>query len=216
MFHIRPHQVFHMVKSEDRKFSMQLPTSKTALSTLETSILMTLFKAIKPQRIFEFGTYLGETTLTWAYNLEGQDSKIFTLDLPTTHGIEFQGSDEKCAKVGISNRKHFENTDQAEKIVSILEDSLYFNPEQYSDSMQYIFIDANHLVKYASKDTENAMIMLDEQVPSCIIWHDYGNPKHLELTQYLDELSTRYDIYHVQETMLAFYLNKCNIAPSVV
>jgi hypothetical protein len=205
-----------MVKSEDRKFIALLPTDQTALSTLEVSILMALFKAIKPQRIFEFGTYLGETTLTWAYNIEGKDSKIFTLDLPSMQGVEFQGRDETCARVGTSNRRVFENTDQAKKVISILEDSLYFNPEQYTDSMQYIFIDANHMVAYASNDTNNAMIMLDKKLPSCIIWHDYGNQEHPELTQYLDELSAKYDIYHVQETMLAFYLNKCDIAPSVI
>ncbi|MDD4803371.1 MAG: class I SAM-dependent methyltransferase [Syntrophomonas sp.] len=214
MFNIRPHQVFHMVKPEDRKITVQLPTSRTALSALETFILMALFKAIKPQKVFEFGTYLGETTLTWAYNLEGNDSKIYTLDLPAVQGVEFQGRDEWCADIATSNHKYFEGKDEADGIIQIWGDSLYFEPAELLNSIQYIFIDGNHMKKYAAKDTENAITMLDKTVPSCVIWHDYGNPEHPELTKYLDELSAQYDIYHVQATMLAFYLNKCNIAPT--
>jgi predicted O-methyltransferase YrrM len=205
-----------MIKDKERKFFMQLPNSKTGLSTLETCILMALFKAIKPQRIFEFGTYLGETTLTWAYNLEGNDSKIYTLDLPAVEGVEFQGRDEWCAGIATNSRKYFEGKDEADGIIQILKDSLYFEPEELSNSIQYIFIDGNHMEKYATKDTENAMTMLDKTVPSCVIWHDYMNPNHPELTHYLDKLSQKIDIYYVEETMLAFYLNNFNIAPSVI
>lgn len=48
--------------------------------------------------------------------------------------------------------------------------------------------------------------------PSCIVWHDYGNPEFPELTAYIENLATTKQIYHVENTMLAFYLNGKEVA----
>lgn len=54
----------------------------------------------------------------------------------------------------------------------------------------------------AASDTQNALAMMDRSKPSCILWHDYGNPEYPELTPYFDELSTELDMVHVEDTKL--------------
>ena len=46
---------------------------------------------------------------------------------------------------------------------------------------------------------------------SCLAWHDYENPSYPDLTRYLKNLSNQLPMYHVEETMICFYLKN---APS--
>ena len=80
-----------------------------------------------------------------------------------------------------------------------------WNCQDLIGKIQMIFIDGNHEVNYVKKDTENALKMISE-APSCIAWHDYGNPQFPELKSYIDDLAKIYKIYHVENTMIAFHL----------
>jgi hypothetical protein len=48
--------------------------------------------------------------------------------------------------------------------------------------------------------------MLSDNHKGCIAWHDYSNRIYPDLKTYLDELSETRDIFFVEESMVAFYL----------
>ena len=93
----------------------------------------------------------------------------------------------------------------------ILQDCLTFDENKYLNKFQFIFVDGNHEVNYAKSDTEKSFKMLSHS-PSCIVWHDYGNPEFPELTAHIENIATTKQIYHVENTMLAFYLNGKEVA----
>ena len=80
MKHIRPHRVLDLVSAKDRMVYFLLPNKYSATLTIESAILISLIKILRPTRLFEFGTYLGEQTLNMAANIP-DDGVIYTLDL---------------------------------------------------------------------------------------------------------------------------------------
>lgn len=202
---VRPHKIFQKVENSERMYLNLLPGNNWVMTILEISILVSLLKIIKPQKVFEFGTYRGETTQILAANMP-VDSRLITLDLATTKGVSLKEKDKRLAEEAISSDKAFKGKEYEKRITQILCDSAYFDPSPYAGQFQYIFIDGNHKADYVKIDTENSLKMLDLNNPSCMIWHDYGNPYHDDLTQYIDELSNNMPLYHVEETLIVVYL----------
>ena len=73
--------------------------------------------------------------------------------------------------------------------------------------MDFLFIDGGHDRFTVESDTENALVLAAAKKPSCIMWHDYGNAEYPDLTSYLDELSQRLEIFHIEDTMLCAWFN---------
>ena len=59
---------------------------------LEACLLVAVLRAVNPERAFEFGTYLGDTTRLLAQNLGNSGGIVYTLDIETIDGIEFDNS----------------------------------------------------------------------------------------------------------------------------
>jgi len=93
-------------------------------------------------------------------------------------------------------------------IQRLYSDSNEFDFSDFEGEIDIVYVDGGHDLGTLRSDTENAFKMLRPDSLSCIAWHDYGNPNYPDLTQYLDDLSIEYDIYHVEETWAAFYLQK--------
>ena len=70
-----------------------------------------------------------------------------------------------------------------------------------------IFIDGGHDRKTVTSDSNNAFRMLSNNRSSCIAWHDFNSSNHPDITDVLNELSKTYDIFHIEDTSLCFYLN---------
>lgn len=208
MEHIRPHQVFALVEGSDRTFVNQIPLIDS-LTTLESSVIATLLKVVKPASAFEFGTYRGETTRLIAENMPSS-SVVYTLDLERLDDVDFEGDDFEWANRVVGLRRDF--GELPAKVVQLLGDSYLFDPTPYEHQVGLVFVDGNHAVKYAAKDTKNGLRMLPQDGPSSLIWHDYGNTKYPELTAYLDDLSQERSLYHVEETMIAFCSNGFSIS----
>lgn len=214
MINIRPHQVLSIVDNfqEEIKFFMPPADGTGGLRTLESVLLVKLLRLVNPQFIFEFGTYKGETTRLLLENIPEvsvlpnySKERVYTLDLPSIDNIEFEGLDRVVAKNSIGFKRKYLASTKKHLVKQILKDSIKLDIENYRKKFQYIFIDANHSLSYVKKDTENSIEMLSGE-PSCIIWHDYGNPEHPELTKYLNDLSVNMRLYHIEGTMLVFYI----------
>lgn len=204
MNHLRPHKIFNLLDENDRMASISLPFQYSVTSMLERGILISLVKAVCPQTIFEFGTYLGEMTRMFA---ENSSAHIFTLDL----GAEFSsgkldGYEKKNLSQSLQQKKMFHDMNGQNRITELFGDSTTFDFNTYLGKMDFILIDGGHYIDVVRSDTENALKMLSSQHQSCIVWHDYKNPAY-EITDYLDKLSEEIPLYHIEETNYVFFIN---------
>jgi Methyltransferase domain len=203
--HVRPHQVFSMVDPSMREFAGYLPRAVGgSILALEACVLVALQRAVNPSRVFEFGTYLGDATRLLAQNLGAPDGVVYTLDIESTEGIELEEQDAVLADRSVAVRQSFAGL--RTKVVQLLGDSYVFDAAPYEGRIEFVFIDGNHALKYAERDTDNALRMAVGEGPAAVIWHDYGNPAYPDLTRYLDSLSERMPLHHVEETMFVMRL----------
>jgi len=215
--HIRPYQVRGIEDEfeEDIKFFMPQTQAIGSTSVIESILLIKLMRIVDASYIFEFGTYKGLTTRLLLENLPFKKistERIFTLDLDNLEGKSFQGTDIDLATEVLNYKRKYEASKNKNLVKQIYQDCLTLDENQYLNKFQFIFIDGNHKINYAKSDTEKSFIMLAKS-PSCIVWHDYGNPLFPELTAYIESLATSKQIYHIEDTMLAFYLTGKEIAP---
>lgn len=217
--HIRPYQVLSIPDTfgEEIKFFMPQPQGSGSISTIESILLLKLMRIVNPTFVFEFGTYKGLTTRLLLENLPERDidlERIFTLDLPSLDGISFQGTDLDVANEAVGFQRKYLTSPKRHLVKQILQDCLEFDSKPFSKKFELIFVDGNHELKYVQCDTKNSLEMLATS-PSCIAWHDYGNPDFPELTAYIDNLATQIQIFHVEDTMLAFHLNGHDVYPRI-
>lgn len=202
---LRPHRIFDLVPPGEKAATICLPEKKSVTSMLERGILLSLVKAVKPGTIFEFGTFLGETTFMLA---ENSSAHVHTLDLGSSFDSAILDGFEKKNLAGHrSEKKQFEDRACSSRVTQLLGDSTLFDFTPYLRRMQFVLIDGGHQLEVVTKDTASAFQMLDPAMPGCIIWHDYLNP-HYQITEYLDGLSSEHRLYHVEETKYVVYFNE--------
>ena len=217
MRHIRPHQLFGLLQAEsspERVVKLMLPPGRTPGEPLllDTAVLLTLAKIVRAGTVFEFGTYLGIMTLNLAMNLP-QSSRMFTLDLDPDAFDRIRHlqheEDRAISQIHFKENSHlaFLDAPHQERITRLLGDSREFDFSEYKRNVDMVYVDGGHDVHTAKSDSENALAMLSPDSAACVVWHDYGNPSYPGLTDYLEALSRELDIFHVEETMLCFFLS---------
>ena len=214
MNHIRPYRMFTLIETppSERIASVPIPSRRAtgSVTLLETFLMVTALKLVAPRRVFEFGTFLGNTTLSLALNAP-EEAEIFTLDLGEDHAttVKQHPEDVELTQIHLASQKRldFLGTSIGCKITRLSGDSTKFDFSRWKDSVDFIFIDGGHDLATVKSDTENALQMARKDRQSCILWHDYRNPLYSALTYYLDELSERLDIFHVEETKLCAWFS---------
>jgi hypothetical protein len=210
---IRPYQLFALDgrAPNDRDVNVQLPCRRGFgnLTLLETFVLIAAVKAVGARRVFEFGTFLGATTLNLASNV-ARDGEVLTLDLGSEGGAAFQDP----ADVEIS-RTHFAapamdyvGSAVEAKITQLYGDSTKFDFSPWRGTADLVLIDGGHDLATVTADTRNAFELVNDQSLAAVVWHDYANPDYPELTVLLDELSEARSIYHVGDTMLCIWFSQ--------
>lgn len=166
-------------------------------------IVSALAKLLECERIFEFGTYRGDTAWLLAHNLPLAD--IYTLDLGGAEAAaraELELTDpEYFANWDRGSR--FRGTPEASRITQLFGDSATFDFAPYSGTIDLAYIDASHSYGYVRSDTEAAFGILSEL--GTIVWDDYT--QYSGIYAYLNEIAPSLDapIYHIQGTQLALY-----------
>jgi predicted O-methyltransferase YrrM len=155
------------------------------LDPTERFCLAALAQITKPDKIFEFGTYDGATTLLLARS--SPDAQIFTLDLPLDILDNSQSiiKDQLVAAGGTGSK--FADQPEAARIVQLLGDSRHFDFEPYHGQMDLILIDGAHEYEVVRSDSENALKMLAPD--GIIVWDDY-HPYWPGVVQAVDEIAT--------------------------
>jgi Methyltransferase domain len=215
MHKIRPYRVFTQIDThtlDERIVRVPIPARRGVggASLLETFLNIAASRIVRAKRIFEFGTFMGSTTLNLALNVP-EDAEIFTLDIGSEEaaGVQQHPADAPLTRMRLANqsRLDFLGSTVSGKITTLTGDSTEFDFGPWEDSIDLVFVDGGHDLATAKSDTENAMQMVLKDRPSCILWHDYRNPEYSDLTDYLDELSQHLDVFHVEDTMLCVWFN---------
>lgn len=215
MHHIRPYQVFGLIEAppSQRAISIALPSRRGlgGPSLLETALIVAASRIVAAKRLFEFGTFLGGTTLNLALNAP-DNAEIFTLDLDHQHvttGFEQAPEDFVLTQLHLASRSNldFAGSPVEEKIQCLTANSKTFDFSPWKRSIDFSFIDGGHDLLTAKSDTGNALEMAATETHSCIVWHDYRNWDCPALTGYLNELSERLSIFHIEDTMLCVWFN---------
>jgi hypothetical protein len=211
MHNIRPYQLFTLFDApiSDRLVQVPLPSRRGLGGTtlLESFLLIAATRIVHATRIFEFGTFLGSTTLNIALNTP-PDARIFTLDLDgdSAKGLRQDDCDAPLTGIHLSAGPNldFMHSSVSNKIETIIGNSQQFDCSPWEGNIDLVFIDGGHDVPTASSDTKNALRMTRKDTLSCILWHDYRNTDCTALTEYLDELSQQIEMFHIENTMLCF------------
>src|SRR5258706_15592823 len=129
----------------------------------------------KPKRLFEFGTFDGNSTLNLAANA-GPEAEVWTLDLPQTQladaRFEIDSREAKYVMKSVSGSR-FANTPEARKITQLYGDSATFDYGPYIGRMDFVFVDASHAYEYVTSDSRNALSLIGRR-NGVIFWHDYS------------------------------------------
>ena len=168
------------------------PLVLTAISTL-----------LECERIFEIGTYRGDTSWLLAHNLP--TTRVYTLDLPGLNAVghtKFELTDPEYF-VSWDRGTRFHGTPEADRITELHGDSGTFDFSPYRGSMDLVFVDGSHSYDYVKSDTEAAIDLLSPL--GTIVWDDYTY--YPGIYTYLNELAPSLDrpIFHILGTRLAMY-----------
>lgn len=173
----------------------------------ESLVLATVTRVLKPNKIFEIGTYKGATTSLFILNAP-RDATVVTLDLPP----EAQMTDDMrkaYTKVDlrvIRNRKvgsYLAELGLEHRCQQVLCDSLQFDVSPHRGSVELGFIDGAHTLPYVKSDTLKMAAMMAER--GLVFWHDYGGQGTIRpLGLYLEALAQTIPIYCIYGTALAW------------
>lgn len=158
---------------------------------IDDFVMLALAKLVKPKSYFEFGTNYGVNLYNLAMNFD--DINFYSID--------------------IENFKHvFVGTEYEKRMNIYIGDSTRFNYEPHFGKMDMVFVDGGRDNGIIQSDTVNAFKMLSNKF-GCIAWHDYSTIPIVK--EYLDCLTEQHEIFHVKDSLIAFYLHNCPAEVSV-
>ena len=216
---VRPRQIFKLVEDEFPHQNVEIiltmpPSAIGSLLTLESSLLVALLKITGAKRIFEIGTYNGNTSLLIAKNTP-PDAVITTLDLPpedidihepsNLDLADAADNDQFLRQVFKTQGAFYVNRASSairSKVHLLNENSLTFDPMAHSliGTQDVVFVDGGHDYETIKNDSLKAFQMAKSD--SVIIWHDYLSKVHTEVEMYLCELAMEKKLVSIGSTML--------------
>ena len=166
-------------------------------------ILGAMCKLLECRKVFEIGTYLGQTTWVLAHN--NPDAEVFTLDLPTLEAVNHLKYDVTDPEyfVAWDRGARFLGTPEAARITQLFGDSAIFDFSPYHGKMDLVFIDGSHSLAYVKSDTDAAFKMLSDR--GTIVWDDYLY--YPGIYKVVNELAPALDrpVFHIVGPRLAVY-----------
>lgn len=218
---IRASKLFSLVPerhAKDRIVRMKIPIRRVpdqpdySLKLLELMVLTACIRITNARRMFEFGTFLGNTTLHMALN-SPDDSEIWTLD----------ADDETLQRLGFLDVYHwrklfpfeFEDTEVESRVRVLRADSHTFDPERLSGTMDLVLIDGDHTPVGITTDTNNAVKLLRDVDNCCILWHDYdpSDKDCADVVAYLNGIQDSSSLVRIEDTKLVLLMRKNGVCP---
>ncbi|GLR26169.1 O-methyltransferase [Limnobacter litoralis] len=221
---IRPKVLFQLIESrfpdQNVGFKVNIPSPDIGgMTLLESSVLVSLARLIDARSLFEFGTFMGATTLLLAENTP-PDAQVVTLDLPDLSSSQLESDQSSVLTDGHANDAFLTRRFAAQgarcirraqasvqsKVQQVLEDSMKLDvvARGYENQFDFVFVDGGHAFSIVQQDTRNAYRMI--KADAVVVWHDYRSTIHNEVTTFLDGHAVGRRIFHVANTMIAFEL----------
>jgi len=152
---------------------------------------------VSAERIFEFGTFDGRTTIHLALN---------TPDHALIHSLDIQsGEFDFGANAGLLRRcrvgEHVFDSPWAGKVQFIAGDSRVYDLSKFDGAIDLVFIDADHSYEGVMNDSSRAFRMI--KPGGTIIWHDYLMID--EVTRALIELGRSRPLANIAGTSLVVW-----------
>ncbi len=168
--------------------------------------LVPVAKALQPQTVFEFGTYLGLGAFTVAANTSGV-ARIYTMDLPDNAKADLVPELNKVDQDFIIKSRFrvgeaFLRSPFKNRIVQIRDDSMTFRAETQVTNVDLAVVDGGHSLPLIAKDTDNAFRILSTN--GTILWDDYFY-FYPDVVTYLDGLAKTYPLYSIPGTNFVIY-----------
>lgn len=131
------------------------------LNGYELVILKNIYLSKSVKKIFEIGTFKGETAMN-LFNVSKKE--IYTMDLPQNLVNKLKPS----FKVG-----EYLTEESKKWVHQIYADSTKFDYSNFLGKIDLFIIDGCHEYFYAKKDTINAIKCISDG--GIVVWHDFGN-----------------------------------------
>jgi hypothetical protein len=131
--------------------------------------LVLVARVIRAQRILEIGTYNGLTALTLARNVPG--AIVHTLDLEPSSPPALPVSRDDPGNIIDFERRAYQGTPEAARIVQHLGDSARFDFEALGETFDLVYVDGAHSYSYVENDTKAAFSVVSGQ--GAVVWDDY-------------------------------------------
>ncbi|MEQ3529353.1 class I SAM-dependent methyltransferase [Pseudoalteromonas piscicida] len=186
------------------------PSYIGSLTLLESAMLLAFVKLIRPSKVFEFGTFMGHTSVFLARNMD-KDGVVYTLDIPhedyrnESFNSKAQEVDHLLRQQSVEQQAKCiekEGDEIKSKIVRLLCNSLTFSTSELAKECGLIFIDGGHETEIIESDTQKALEMLGEG--GVVVWHDYNSDIYTDVTKFIDKISLEHSIFHIAHTNMAF------------
>lgn len=168
----------------------------------ELSVLVKIIQHFKPKKIFEIGTYIGNTTLQMAAN---SNALIYTLDLPPKNRNQsdlFKIFDPTLDVYPDTPGVKLKDSRYSYRVKQLYGDSYKFNFRSFYGKMDLVFVDGSHHFRYVYKDSQNAIKLLSSK--GIVIWHDYA-PYAKEVIKALNALRKQLPLFHITNTSLVYF-----------
>ena len=133
----------------------------------EEIYLYAAVRALMPKKIFEIGTFNGQTTLALA-KAAPEDSLVYTIDLPEDHFDATQGPQ---AFNGNRVGERYRGSEVESRIRQIRADATTYDFSPYYGQIDIVFVDAAHDYPHGLSDSQNALKLA--KPGGAIIWHDF-------------------------------------------
>lgn len=167
------------------------------VSWLEMVYLAAIGAALEPERVVEFGTFDGRTTVQLASNV-GPGGRVTTIDC-VTGPVDFGDATGFCVPTTIG--AHFLGRPIGANIDVVTIDSQTADWSAYRGTADLVFVDADHSRDAVIRDSRAAAAML--RPGGMIVWHDF---LYLDgVTEALATLAGELAIVHVAGTTLAVH-----------
>jgi hypothetical protein len=162
----------------------------------ELWILCMLARSATPQRVFEFGTFDGFTTIHLAANTS-PGSEIFTIDRNAGR-YPFSGLRPFTHAISVGGRFH--GHPLAQRIHQLTGDTRNFDFTPYAGTCGLVFLDADHAYEGTQTDTRTAMTLL--RPGGMLVWHDCFAEG---VQRFLKEFSKGHEVHRIRSTTLAIH-----------
>jgi hypothetical protein len=210
---IRPYKLFALVDKPpaERIARFQIPPRRGAggITMLETALLIAAAHAVHATRVFEFGTFLGSTTLNLALNIP-EDGRVFTFDLDadSAKSLKQHPADAPLTETHFASHMDFEGSIVSGQVTRLRGNSISSDFSPWKGSIDLVFVDGGHDLDTVTADTETAFRLVASDRPCCVLWHDYRNPDYPELGAYLELVATTRQLFHIEDAMLCVWFSE--------